>query len=248
LLEDGQRGVGHSDRDVARVGAEGSLGGEAGRAGEPARAADNEHGARGVLVLVGAAARDRVQDLGGDEAVLRLDLLEADVGDDDLAGPEPPGRDLHADLRRVHRDRHGRIHRCARDLAGRGVHARGQVDRHDRLPGAVHRRDRACRILARLAVEPGAEERVDDDVRLLDRRVVGRARSLAGGLEHLEGDSAVTAVRAPTAHGDEPLRVGEAKHRLLGHGAARPRHQLVHVVAGLSALHLLRGVERLKHP
>ena len=50
---------GHGDRDVARVGAERSLGGEAGRAGQPARAADDEHGARRCTCCVGAAARER---------------------------------------------------------------------------------------------------------------------------------------------------------------------------------------------
>ena len=48
-----------------------------------------------------------------------------------------PGRDREADLRAVHRDGHVGVHRRARDLAGRRVHAGRDVDREHGDAGCV---------------------------------------------------------------------------------------------------------------
>ena len=66
---------------------------------------------------------------GRDEPVLGLRRLEADVRDGDLAGVEATRRDREADLRAVHRHGDVGVHRRARDLAGRRVHAGRDVDR-----------------------------------------------------------------------------------------------------------------------
>ena len=61
------------------------------------------------------------------------------------------------------------------DLARRRIHARGDVGRDDGGPAAVDRLDRGVRRGARRSREAGAEDRVHDDPRALERR-----RDLAG--------------------------------------------------------------------
>ena len=131
-------------------------------------------------------------------------------------------------------------------LAGRGVDARREVDRDDRRRGGVDRLDLFRGLLARLAVEARPEERVDDHVCVVQRRILDRPGRPPCLLQHLDRDPPVTAVRALAADRDEPTRLREAPHRLLGDRPARPRHQLVDVVARLGCLHLLFGVERVE--
>ena len=97
-LDDGQRRLRHGDRDVARIGAERRLGGQADGAGHPRRAADDEDGACRVLRVASLPARDEPEDLLRDEPVLRVALVEPDVRDLDLACVEASRRDDEPDL------------------------------------------------------------------------------------------------------------------------------------------------------
>ncbi len=98
LFERRQGRLRHCDGDIAGVGAHRCPGGERRGAGEPARAADDEHVARRVLVVALASPRDREQELRGREPGHRLVLLEADVGDVDPTGVEAARRDDEAEL------------------------------------------------------------------------------------------------------------------------------------------------------
>ena len=122
----------HGERDVARVGAKRGHRGEHRRARRPGRAADDEHRAGGELGVAGAADRDLLQEHRGRAPHRGLDRQEPDVGDDDLAGVEAPGRDVEPDLARVERDGERRVDGGAGDLARRRVDAGGQVDGDDR--------------------------------------------------------------------------------------------------------------------
>ena len=185
---------------------------------------------------------------------------------------EAARRDDVADLGRVERDRDGRLHRRALDLARGGVDARGEVDGDDRHAGRVHLGDRARRVEPRLAAEARAEERVNHDVggRLLvdeghtgvpsppehDRRV---ARDLLLGADdpddgalararELCGDQeTVAAVRARATADGDPLGVREAGEHLLGYGRSGALHQLQRRarVRRLGGAHLPGRVERL---
>ena len=138
-----------------------------------------------------------------------LDGREPDVGDDDLAGVEAPGRDVEPDLARVEGDRERRVDGRAGDLAGRRVDAGGEVDGDDRQPAGVDPLDHRRRLGSRSTVEAGAEEGVDHDVAALDR--VGLDGLAARLAEHAGGDPAVAAVRATAADDGEPARVRDTR-------------------------------------
>ena len=176
LLEDRQRRLRHGDRDVAGVGAHRRERRERRRAGESARAADDEHVTGRVLVVALGAPRHGPQQLDRRESRCRLAELEADVDDVHGAGVEPPGRDDEADLAPVERDGLVGADRRARDLAGRRVDAGRQVDREHVRAGAPDPLDQRSRLGARLAREAGAEERIDDHVRLAE---IGRRPAFA---------------------------------------------------------------------
>ena len=81
------------------------------------------------------------------------------------------------------------------DLAGRGVHARGHVDRDHGLAGAVDPLDHPGDVLARRVLEPDAEQRVDDHVRLAEVAEPVDHVDLAAALaQHARADAAVAAV------------------------------------------------------
>ena len=73
------------------------------------------------------------------------------------------------ELRRVEGDRDVGARGDALDLAGGAVDARRDVGGHDRRAAAVHRLDRLLGGRAGRAVEAGAEDRVDDAARALER-------------------------------------------------------------------------------
>ena len=112
----------------------------------------------------------------------------------------------------------------ARDLAGRGVDARGQVDGDDGQPAGVDPLDQRGRLRARRPVEPGAEQGVDHDVAPFDG--VGLDRLPARLAKHSRRDPAVATVRAAAADDREPARVGIHAHRLVRDRCAGPLHQL----------------------
>ena len=177
--------------------------------------------------------------------MLGLGGLEADVRDDDVTGVEEARRDREPELAAVEGHRQRRAHGAGSDLAGGRIDARRDVDRDDRRAGGVDPLDRRRRLLPRLAVETRAEERVDDQIGLLDR---GRLDRIAALLAQDPGrDPAVAAVRAAAADDRDPARVGEPLQHLARNGRAGALHQLRDVVALLRASRLLGGVERLKH-
>ena len=98
----------------------------------------------------------------------------------------------------------------AGDFARVRVHARGQVDREHRRLGRVHLRDDLGGVRPRLAMEPRAEEPVDDDVAVEPLVCLAARRA-----QRLERDPRVAAVRAASAYGAERPRVRES-------GAAPP--------------------------
>ena len=113
--------------------------------------------------------------------MLGLRRLEADVGDRHLARMEATRRDHEADLRAVHRHGDVGVHGHARDLPRGSVRAGRDVDREHGDAGCVDLLDDARRFLARRSLQPGAEERVDHDVRpLVDELASLRAQDLGG--------------------------------------------------------------------
>jgi hypothetical protein len=187
---------------------------------------------------------------GASAAMPGVAALEPDVGDDEVARMEPAGRDCGPDLAPMERDRDVGVDGGARDLAGRRINARGQVDGDDVRSRGVDPLDQGSRLGARLAVEARAEERVDHDV--VPVQVVRDLLRLATGFaKHSGGNAAVTPVRALPAHAREPCRLRERCHRLPRHHRPRALHQLadrvrVAGVALLGRAHLPGGVERLE--
>ena len=101
---------------------------------------------------------------------------------------EASRRDLEADLRRVQRDGHSRARTPA--PATSPVYASTPEGRSTETTGASAALiclDRARSVRPRLAVEAGAEERVDDDVRLLDG-ASSAVRAALPARQHLERD------------------------------------------------------------
>ena len=175
-LDDGERLARRRDGDVARVGAERGLGGEADGAGHPGRAADDEHGAGRVLVVVRAAGRHEAR--ASPAVTSRCRGLGRARGRCRRRRPRRRGSGparRRARPSAVERDGHVRADGRAGDLAGRGVDAGREVDRDDRHAGRVHRLDQRGRLRARLAVEAGAEQRVDDHVGAARRPCVSSA-------------------------------------------------------------------------
>ena len=130
----------------------------------------------------------------------RLGLFEPDVGNLDPARVQAPRRDRQSDLFTVERDGRRRLDAEPGDLAGRRVDPGRDVDGDHRHAGAPDGLDRARCLCARLAVEAGAEDSVDDDVS--GRQLGAELDNLSAEL--LRRDPAVTAVRALAADGDDP--------------------------------------------
>jgi hypothetical protein len=135
-----------------------------------------------VLVLVGAAARDRARISAVTRRCSVSDVLEPMSA----TTTSPAGK-------RPARPRAPTFGACIVTVTVASPHAPATSPVEAFTPEGrstattgcrcVDRRDRARRILARLAVEPGAEERVDDDVRLLDR-ASSDVRAACRRLEH----------------------------------------------------------------
>ncbi len=121
--------------------------------------------------------------------------FEADVRDGHVPGVEAPRRDREADLGAVHGHGHVRLNRRTGNFPGRGVHAGGDVDREHRNADCVDLLDHLRGLVARRSLEPGAEQRVDHDVRpLVDELAPLRPQDLAG-------DAPVSPVGAATRRG-----------------------------------------------
>ncbi len=130
-----------------------------------------------------------------------------------------PGAMTVAELRGVKGDGDVRLGRNALDLAGRAVHARGDVGRDDRRTARVHRFDRLLRRRARGAVESGAEDRVDDAARAFEGAVRsprsqprGRDRGGASG-SRPRRRRALRPARAEESPPRSPYRRGVARRR-----------------------------------
>ena len=181
--------------------------------------------------------------------MLGFSVFEPDGDDLDLAGVEAARRDQEADLGAVKGDGQVGVDRRARDLAGGGVHPRRDIDRDDGHAGGVDLLDLTRRLRPGLALEAGAEEGVDDDV-CVRRDVFSRLDDL--GPEQPGRDPPVAAVRPLAADRDDAgagIVVGDRR----GNRTAGSVHQLgnrvgIPRIALFRRAHLLRGVERLKHP
>ena len=241
-----RNGQGH----VARVGPQCCESREAGCAGHPARATDDENGSGAVLRVLRRPAGNEVEQRRERSSTLRRPGLEPDVADHDLAGMEPAGRDDVAHLQTMERDRHVRLDRCARNLSRRRIDPGREVHRDHGGRSGVDPRDEVSSVGSRLAVKAGAEEGIDDHVVAGD--LVGLVRDEPGVAQHSRGDSPVAAVRASAAHARKPLRSRVRTHRLACHGAPGSLHELGDRlwVAGIPLLrgaHLGCGVERIEH-
>ena len=144
----------------------------------------------------------------------------------------------------MHGHRERRAHRLSGHLAGGRVHSGRDVHRDDRRAGAVHALDERRRLRPRLAVEAGAEERVDDEIRAVLELLDG---VLAGLPQDARRDPPVAAVRAATADAGDLPRIRVPLEDRLRNPAAGALHHRLDIVPGLGRAHLLGGVERLKH-
>ena len=190
-----------------------------------------------VLVVLGRLRGTSERIVGRHQPMLRLDRLEPDVGDDERRRRgRRPGATASPTLRPWKVTVSVGADGLARDLAGRRVDARGNVDGDDRRRGGVDPLDRRRRLGARLAVEARAEERVDDHVGLLDGGRLDRVAALLA--QDPRGDPPVAAVRAAAADDGDPARVGEALQHLARDRRAGPLHQLRRAlrVAGIALL------------
>ena len=122
---------------------------------------------------------------------------------------QPAGGDREPDLGRAERDCRRRAHSGARHLAGGRVHAGRDVDRDHRPAGSVDQLDHACRVLARRAREPDAEQRVDDHIGRAEVADALDDRHLAARLaQHTGANLAVAAVVALPADDVDAAGVG----------------------------------------
>ena len=181
-LEHRQRLSRRGDGDVAGVGAERGHGGEARGAGQPARAADDEHRARACTCCRRAAARGTsAQDVARDERVLvsrraRARCRRPDRRRRGSARARRPGRPSGRGTSPSCAARDGRARRPRRSTRRR---PKGRRPRRRDVRAAFIRSISAAASVARLAVEAGAEERVEDDVGAVE---VVRLLGVATGL------------------------------------------------------------------
>ena len=212
-LEHRQRLRRRRDRDVARVRAKRGSRGERRRAGHPARAADDEHGAGRVLVVARATARD---ELRGSPRVTSRCSVSAGSSPMSATTTSPawkrPGATSSADLRAVDRDGDVACTAAPGDLAGRRVDAGRQVDRDDRHAGALIGSISARRLLARGSPwKPGAEQRVDH---------ARRRRALRRRASRPAARSTSSAIRPSPPFAPPPQTARSAARRGIGASAS----------------------------
>ncbi len=246
-LENRQRRLRRRERDVARVGAEGGEGRQHRRAGEPARAADHQHGARAVLRRLVALAGHLEQRRRRHERVLVRLRAQADRREVHVPRVEPSRRDRQADLRRAEGDGRGGDDGGAGHLAGRGVDARRDVDGDDGAAARIDELDHALGVLARGVAQADPEQRVHDHVRLAEVAEAVDDRDVATRLaQHARAHAPVAAVVAAAA--DDRHTAREPAQHDVGDRRAGAFHQLVQrpLVRRLSGARLLRRQERLE--
>ena len=211
---DRERVAGARQGDEAGAGAQRGAGGETGGAGPGHRPGDDDRVAAAVLVVL----RIRRPEQGRPERRAVLEgarrqrgddgVGDADVGDGQAPAERPPRIEQVRGLLAEEGDGRGGMYHGPERRAGVGGEAARQVDGEDRgWPGVDGIHDRAGRTRDR-PVEAGAEERVDDQRSLGQRR----GRRMRGAGPAVEGDGGVALQTA---------RVAEQRHR---HGAPG-RHQ-----------------------
>ena len=224
-LHDRKRRVRHGDGDVAGVGAERRLGGQAGCACQAGCAADDEHRAGRVLVVLGPLAGHELEDLLGDEPVLGRRPAR---GRCRRTRPRPRGTGPAQRPARASAPWNVTVSAASTTApATSPVEAStpdGQIDGDDRRLGRVHPLDQRRRLRPRRAAEAGPEERVHDQLRVLDG--VRLDRLAARLAQHPRRDAPVTAVRAAPADDGDAARVREAGEHGLRHRGAGALHQL----------------------
>ena len=138
-----------------------------------------------------------------------------------------PARQQHVSrLAAEERDALARLHRDAHHGAARTVDAARQIDRDDRRAARVHRVDQCARLAFDRAIEPGAEQRIDDDARAFHRFGHGRLdRSLPelGGLRGVALQGRHVA-QQQQAHRIAALREHACRHEAVAAIVARPSH------------------------
>ncbi len=163
---------GHEGGDIAGARAHRRARGHRGRAGQPDRAPRDEHVPGEELGRAARAARQQRQYLLGDQPGARLGrrtARDADVGDLDAAGVLLARPDPQAGLGGVEGDGHRGVHGLAFYDPRRGVDAARHIHAHHGRAGPLDRRDRLGYSSMGRAAEAGAEQRVDDHGRALER-------------------------------------------------------------------------------
>ena len=223
----GQRGLGHGDGDVARVGAERGLGGEADRAGHPRRAADDEHGAGACTCCRSAACAGRARGSPASRAG-----APSRRGSSPMSATTTSPRVEDARARpRARPSRPWKVTVSAARTAspatspGRGVDARGDVDRDDRRAGGVDPLDQRRR-LGRAARRGSRCRRARRRSRPPARRRSSRRRRgpPRGGCAPRSGRRRRSTPPPQTTA--NALRVGKRAQRLARDRRAGPLHQL----------------------
>ncbi|GCC44380.1 hypothetical protein chiPu_0028541 [Chiloscyllium punctatum] len=209
-------------------------------------------------IFVAVDPRHRKRPAPGLRQVLRdqrLDLVEHLRVDADIGYAHPTA--IHSARQQQMRgllaeegDGFGRLHGGPHDSARCAVDAARQIDRQHRRTAGVDRIDHLQRVALHRAIEPGAEQRVDDQRRLAERLRVERQhrifpalrrqrrialqavalakqdhRDLAAARGELGGgDKAIAAIVAAAGdHDDRPLL--DQVHRGFSDGLAGAHHQ-----------------------
>ena len=178
--------------------------------------------------------------------------LDADIGHLDRAAMDAAGQQHVSGL--AAKERHGpaRAHRAAHDGAARPVDAACEIDRDNRRGARVHRLDEGARRTLDRTIEAGAEQGIDDHVRLLERVRLGRLdqplpalrglrgialepaaltqqkqpRAIAALRQHPRGDKTIAAIVAGTCHDHDPAPGRVATRYGVGHRSAGGFHQI----------------------
>ncbi len=134
---------------------------------------------------------------------------DADVADDEIPRGALPRVEEAADLGEPHRDRRVGDDRGAHDLSRIGVDSRRYVHGDDRELALVDGLDHRGVFIPHRLVEPGPEERVDDEVRILERlaRELLPAGDVEKYLDHL---------RAAAERSEPRVILGRVRGKLLG--------------------------------
>ncbi len=144
-------------------------------------------------------------------------MRNADVADDELSRASFSRIEEAADLGKPHRDRRVGDDRGAHDLSRIGVDSGRYVHREDREIALVDDVDHRGVLLPHRLVEPRPEERVDDEVGILERLA---RRLLPAGVAEKHLDD----LRAAAERGEPRVILGRVRGKLLGRMQVMENH------------------------